>query len=205
MHLVAPNPSLANKPLDDFFAHDGKIALLYGNASLTQLALYGITLITTQGYSVMVLDGANSFNAYTVARHARLWGFAPDPILERILLSRAFTGYQMKELVTQRLASVLGPPQETAVFCLGLLDTFYDEDIALTDAVRMVKLILATFTMLTQRGYTILITAREPRAEQTDRQVLLNLLMKSAHRVEHIHIPTEDETASVKQPYLLVA
>lgn len=205
MHLIVPHPSLANKPIEEFFAHDGKIGLLYSNTSLTQLALYGITLIATGGYSVMVLDGANSFNAYTVARHARLWGFAPEPILERILLSRAFTGYQMKELVTQRLASVLGPPQETAIFCLGLLDTFYDEDIALTDAVRMVKLILAAFTVLTQQGYTVLITAREPRVEQLDRYVLLNLLIKSAHRVERIHIPTEEDATSVQQPYLLVA
>ena len=205
MHVIASRPSPVDKSLDEFFAHDGKIGLLYGNASLTQLALYGITLITTEGYSVMVLDGANSFNAYAVARHARLWGFAPELLLERILLSRAFTCYQMKELVTQRLTSVLGPPQETAIFCLGLLDTFYDEDVTLTDAVRMVKLILVTFTMLTQRGYTILITAREPRAEQSDRQVLLNLLKKSAHRVEHIHVPTDEDTASVQQPYLLVA
>jgi len=190
---------------DSFFACDSKIGLLHSDLSLTRLALYGITLITTDGYAVWVLDGANSFNAYVVAKLARRWGYAPEPILGRIKLSRAFTCYQMKELVTRRLASVLGPPRRTAIFCLGLLETFYGEDVKLVDAVRMIKMISATFTTLAQRDYTILITAREPRAEQKDRVVLLNLLKASAQRVERIHFSTDEHTAPVQQPLLLTA
>ncbi len=190
---------------DSFFSCDGKIGLLYGDLSLTRLALYGITLITADGYAVWVLDGANSFNAYFVARRARGWGYAPEPILERIKLSRAFTCYQMKELVTRRLASTLGPPQGTAIFCLGLLETFYDEDVKVADAVRMIKMISATFVTLARRGYTILITAREPRAEQKERLVLLDLLRASAQRVEHIHNPANDHATPVQQSLLLTA
>ena len=188
-----------------FFACDGKIGLLYSDLSLTRLALYGITLITTDGYAVWVLDGANSFNAYFVARLARRWGFAPETILERIKLSRAFTCYQMKELVTRRLASALSPPQGTAIFCLGLLETFYDEDVKMVDAVPMIKMISANFATLARRGYTILITAREPRAEQKDRLVLLNLLKASARRVEHIHISADEHVTPVQQSLLLSA
>jgi hypothetical protein len=190
---------------DKFFACDGKIGLLYSDISLTRLALYGITLITTDGYAIWVLDGANSFNPYFVARLARRWGYAPEPILERIKLSRAFTCYQMKELVTRRLASALGPPEGTAIFCLGLLETFYDEDVPLADAVRMIKMISATFAALARRGYTILITAREPRAEQQDRMMLLDLLKASAQRVERIHIPVDEHASPVQQPLLLTA
>lgn len=188
---------------DSFFACDGKIGLLYSDLSLTRLALYGITLITTDGCAAWVLDGANSFNAYVVARLARRWGYAPEPILERIKLSRAFTCYQMKELVTRRLASALGPPQRTAIFCLGLLETFYDEDVKVADAFRMIKMISAIFTALAQRGYTILITAREPREEQKERLLLLNLLKASAQRVERIQISADDHATPVQQPLLL--
>lgn len=205
MNLSIVHPSNPFDSFDSFFACDGKIGLLYSDLSLTRLALYGITLITTDGYAVWVLDGANSFNAYVVAKLARRWGYAPEPILERIKLSRAFTCYQMKELVTRRLASALGSPQGTAIFCLGLLDTFYDEDVKLVDAVRMIKMISATFTMLARHGYTILITAREPRAEQKDRVVLLNLLKASAQRVERIHFSTDENTVPIQQPLLLTA
>ena len=205
MSLSVSRPSGSADSFDSFFACDGKIGLLYSDFSLTRLALYGITLITTDGYAVWVLNGANSFNAYFVARLARRWGYAPEPILERIQLSRAFTCYQMKELVTRRLASTLGPPQETAIFCLGLLETFYDEDVPLIDAIRMVKMISATFAALARHGYTILITAREPREEQKDRVVLLDLLKASAQRVERIHIPVDDHATLVQQPLLLTA
>jgi hypothetical protein len=205
VNLSVVHPSISTDSFDSFFSCDGKIGLLYSDLSLTRLALYGITLITTDGYAVWVLDGANSFNAYVVARLARRWGYAPEPILERIKLSRAFTCYQMKELVTRRLASPLDPPQGTAIFCFGLLETFYDEDVKIVDAVQMIKMILATFTALTQRGYTILITASEPRTEQKERVVLLNLLKASAQRVERIHLSADEHTTPAQQPLLLTA
>jgi hypothetical protein len=203
MNLSVTRSTPSTETDDSFFECDGKIGLLYSNHSLTRLALYGITLITTNGYAVWVLDGANSFNAYVVARLARRWGFAPEPILEQIKLSRAFTCYQMKELVTRRLASALGSPQRTAIFCLGLLETFYDEDVKIVYAVRMIKMISATFTTLGKRGYTILITAREPCTEQKDRVVLLDLLKASAQRVERIHISVDEQATPVQQPLLL--
>ena len=205
MSFSVSRPIGSADSFDSFFSCDGKIGLLYSDLSLTRLALYGITLITTDGYAVWVLDGANSFNAYFVARLARRWGYAPEPILERIKLSRAFTCYQMKELVTRRLAIALGPSQGTAIFCLGLLETFYDEDVKVADAARMVKMISATFSVLAHRGYTILMTVREPRAEQKDRLVLLDLLKESAQRVERIQTPADDHVSTVQQPLLLTA
>ena len=205
MSLSVSRPIGSADSFDSFFSCDGKIGLLYSDLSLTRLALYGITLITTDGYAVWVLDGANSFNAYFVARLARRWGYAPEPVLERIKLSRAFTCYQMKELATRRLASALGPSQGTAIFCLGLLETFYDEDVKVTDAARMIKMISVTFAALARRGYTILITAREPRAEQKERLVLLDLLKESAQRVERIQTPADDHASTVQQPLLLTA
>jgi hypothetical protein len=190
--------------VSNVFAWQGHVTLLFGDADLTRLALYGVTCAATDQHSVWVLDGANSFDAYFIARLARRWNYAPEAILARIKLSRAFTCYQMSELVTRRLASVVGSAKCTAIFCLGLLDTFYDDDVPLTDAVRMIGIILTTFTTLTQRGFTILITAREPRAEQKDRIVLLNLVQASAQRVECFRAPSDTRKVFAQQPRLLV-
>jgi len=186
------------------FAWQGHVTLLFGDADLTRLALYGVTRAATDQHSVWVLDGANSFDAYFIARLARRWNYVPEPILARIKLSRAFTCYQMSELVTRRLASVVGSAKCTAIFCLGLLDTFYDDDVPLTDAVRMLRLILTIFAALTQRGSTILITAREPRTEQKDRIILLNLVRASAQRVECFRAPSDTQKAFAQQPRLLI-
>jgi hypothetical protein len=67
----------------------------------------------------------------------------------------------------------------------------------------MIGIILTTFTTLTQRGFTILITAREPRAEQKDRIVLLNLVQASAQRVECFRA-RDTRKVFAQQPRLLV-
>ncbi len=72
MNLSVTHSTSSTDSFDRFFDCDGKIGLLYSDLSLTRLALYGITLITTDGYAVWVLDGANSFNAYVVAKLAVL-------------------------------------------------------------------------------------------------------------------------------------
>jgi len=185
-------------------ASEGCITLLFGNADLTRLALYGVTRVAADQHSVWVLDGANSFDAYFVARLARSWNYAPETILAHIKLSRVFTCYQMNELITRRLVSAVGSTKRAVILCLGLLDTFYDDDVPLTDAVRMIRMILTTFTVLVQRGYTILITVREPRNEQKERSVLLNLIRASAQRVECFRASPNTRKAFMQQPLLLV-
>lgn len=203
VRLSVHSPTNSVDFLDSFFSCDGKIGLVYSDMPLTRLAMYGITLVTTQGHTTWALDGANSFDAYFVARLARNWNYAPEFILGQIKLSRAFTCYQMSELITQRLYKALSSPKDTVIFCLGLLETFYDEDVNMVDAVRMVKAIVATFSNLAQQGYTIIITTRGPRAEQKERRVLLNLLIESAQRVECIQIPNTDRSTLVQQPLLM--
>ena len=81
--------------LDDSAYNPSQIALLYGTANLTRLALYGIAHVAAEQRNVWVLDGGNSFDAYFVARLARSWSIAPETILSHIRLSRAFICYQM--------------------------------------------------------------------------------------------------------------
>jgi len=229
MFLATPHLQNANDPLNRFFTSDGKIGLLYGNAPLTRLAMYGITSVAVRNRSVWVVDGANSFDAYFVARLARRWNYAPESILSRIHLSRAFTCYQLTESITRRLAIALPKPgrenpsrsdfdsessrRDTTIFCIGLLDTFYDDDVPLTDAVRLLKAIIASLAGLAQCGHTVLITAREPRQLTTpkrtkrpeDRHVLLNLLIAAATHTQRIDWITDKATVPVPTQLQLIA
>jgi hypothetical protein len=172
--------------LDDSAYNPSQIALLYGTANLTRLALYGIAHVAAEQRNVWVLDGGNSFDAYFVARLARSWSIAPETILSHIRLSRAFICYQMSELITRRLGAAIKSFPSAAIVCLDLLETFYDEDVALADAIRLVRTVLAHLSKLVKRGNRILITAREPRAGFRERMVLLDLLKASAHPVERV-------------------
>jgi hypothetical protein len=193
--------------LDDSAYNPSQIALLYGTANLTRLALYGIAHVAAEQRNVWVLDGGNSFDAYFVARLARSWSIAPEIVLSRIQLSRAFTCYQMSELITRRMDVAIKSFPSAAIVCLDLLETFYDEDVALADAIHLVRTILAHLSKLAKRGNRILITTREPHAGLRERMVLLDLLKASVHQVECVDTPAMIGTSRVAstQPQLIFA
>jgi len=87
-----------------------------------------------KGIEVIVLDGANRFNAYTVSSFARRTLIPPEKLLKSIRIARAFTCYQMATLMGERLISLVGaihesPLQKPWVILLGPLTTFLDEDV----------------------------------------------------------------------------
>jgi hypothetical protein len=88
-----------------------------------------------KGIEVIVLDGANRFNAYTVSSFARRALISPEKLLKSIRIARAFTCYQMATLMGEQLISLLKreeatePLQKPWVILLGPLTTFLDEDV----------------------------------------------------------------------------
>jgi hypothetical protein len=88
-----------------------------------------------KGIEVIVLDGANRFNVYTVSSFARRTLIPPEKLLKNIRVARAFTCYQMATLMGEQLISLLkqeeatGLPQRRWVILLGPLTTFLDEDV----------------------------------------------------------------------------
>ena len=229
MFLTTPYLQNVDDSLSRFFASDGEVGLLYSDAPLTRLAMYGITTAAVTHRSVWVVDGANSFDAYFVARLARHWNHAPEAILARIHLSRAFTCYQLTESITRRLDIALPKPgrdspskpdfdsksshRNATIFCIGLLDTFYDDAVPLTDAVRLLKAIIVSLAELAKGGHTVFITAREPRQltipkrtkRPEDRRVLLNLLIATATHTQRIDWMTNDVTVPVPTQLQLIA
>jgi hypothetical protein len=93
-----------------------------------------------KGITVIVLDGANRFDPYTVSSLARRAWIPPEKLLKSIRIARAFTCYQMATLMGERLVSLVharavgaiheSPLQKPWVILLGPLTTFLDEDVS---------------------------------------------------------------------------
>ena len=85
-----------------------------------------------QRASLLVLDGGNRFNVYRVAKLLRRQGVKDlSRPLERIRIARAFTCYQMIELLESASC------QRIPTLVLDLLDTFYDESAPLAERRRL--------------------------------------------------------------------
>ncbi|RPJ10797.1 MAG: hypothetical protein EHM36_02800 [Deltaproteobacteria bacterium] len=93
-----------------------------------------------EGIDVIVLDGANGFDPYTVSSFARKALIPPEKLLKRIRIARAFTCYQMATL-TERLELLLcqegtiqtgrlsSPVRKPYIVLLGPVTPFLDEDV----------------------------------------------------------------------------
>ncbi len=110
--------------------------VLFSGEGTEEIASYVAGWMAEKGKDVIVLDGANRFNPYTVSFCARKASISPEKLLKRIRIARAFTCYQMATLMGERLPSLFGqeratpPPQNPWVILLGPVTTFLDEDVS---------------------------------------------------------------------------
>lgn len=112
---------------------------------------------------LVVLDGSNRFNPYALSR-------VSPALLPRVLVSRAFTCYQMEELARQRW------PAPRAVV-LGLLETFLEQDVPFPTAHRL--LVRTVGALSGREGVCVEAPPRGPRAER-----LMEVLRGRGHVVD---------------------
>jgi hypothetical protein len=158
------------------------LAALYGPDSVP-LALALSAQIALQR-PVWVVDGGNRFDALWVAEYIARGGRPPEPILARIHVSRAFTCHQMAE----RILSLPGPGPEggageaAPLVVLHLLDTFYDENVPLAEARRLLS---ALWPALRRRSRSapVALTLHPPRSERVaDRAHFYTEILRRADR-----------------------
>jgi hypothetical protein len=138
-----------------------------------------------KGIEVIVLDGANRFNAYTVSSFARRTLIPPEKLLKSIRIARAFTCYQMATLMGERLVSLVhartvgaihactpkcgvsarrheSPLQRQWVILLGPLTTFLDEDVPEREVRPLFERSLRKIEEMASRGVPFLLFQSNP-------------------------------------------
>jgi len=110
--------------------------ILFWGERAGEISSYVAGWLAGKGIAVIVLDGANRFDPYTVSSLARRAWIPPEKLLKSIQIARAFTCYQMATLMGEPLISLLRREGETElrqkpwVILLGPLTTFLDEDVS---------------------------------------------------------------------------
>lgn len=165
-------------------ANQPRLSLLWGTRAPTRTLLGLLTLVAARGQSVRVFDGGNSFDGYFVARLARQLDPKPQPILDRIKLSRAFTCFQLAQLLED------SPAQPQPLFLLNLLDTFYDESVSLRQVERLLTTTLIHLKRLSSAG-PVVVGCREPRSLVKERWTLLDRLQAAADTAWLLRLPDE--------------
>ena len=184
--LPAPGPE--SSTLD--ILRQPRLSLFWGANTPTRSLLTALTAMAVGGEALRVFDGGNRFDGYYVSRLARRLCSHPHAVLNRIRLSRAFTCFQLAELIKKTPA---GPEP---LFVLDLLATFYDESVPLRDSERLLRTTIGHLKRLAAVG-PVIVGAREPRVLVKDRWMLLDLLQTASDVAWLLRAPVEHGSAQL--------
>jgi len=128
-HLTPPIELYGEQPFT--IRHQSPL-LLQGEGTRT-VAHELLNYLLSRHQRVVVADGSNCFDVYSLARAARRIHRSPAEFLSAVRVSRSFTWQQYVTLLERKVASEAARFGARWVFALGPLDLFADEDVK-TDA-----------------------------------------------------------------------
>jgi hypothetical protein len=180
---LADLPAPANDPITLQALLQPRLSLFWGADTPTRALLACLTVLAVEGHNVQVFDGGNRFDGYFIARLARRLSDDPHAVLERIRLSRAFTCFQLAQLIESAPAIPAQAGQsegaQSVLFVLDLLSTFYDESVPLRDVERLLTTTVTHLKRLASTG-PVIVGAREPRVLVKERWTLLDQMQIAA-------------------------
>lgn len=128
---------------------DTGLAVFHGHPGTPRLFHYFLPALVRQGKRVLCLDGANRFDPLLLARFARQRGWDSSIFNSRLRVARAFTCFQLTELVAH-VPRVLRTFPAGAVIVTAMPDLYFDEDVRDREAAASFRQGLASLKMLTE-------------------------------------------------------
>ena len=128
--VPSSSPSLPSAP---WALPPSGLAVFYGRPETPRLFHYFLLRLLAEGKRVLCLDGANRFDPLLIARLARQRGIAPAEFNRSIRVARAFTCFQLTELLV-RVPRLLEKFAADALVVTALPDLYFDEDVRERDA-----------------------------------------------------------------------
>lgn len=119
----------------------------------TDLAASVMARTVSERKTVRLICGDNRFDPYAVARRAKRLGVRAEDALRSIRIARAFTAFQLTELIDRLSHNT----SSELIVISGPCSTFFDEDIPLVDAARLFYRTLWRIVELARGSSTILL------------------------------------------------
>jgi hypothetical protein len=150
-----------------------------------------------RGERVIVLDGANSFDAYRLAQDARRFRRPPPTLLSAVRVSRAFTWPQWLALLEGEAQAEAARTGARWVVALGPLDLFADENVKPFQAWRGVRRTAEGLRTLSAAGLGVIAAQDERPLREGGRIDLLDRLRSAAGHLVEVSPQAETPLAPV--------
>ena len=107
---------------------DRTLTVFYGCPEMPRLSHYFLPRLLFAKKQILYLDGANQISPLLLARFARERGVDPSSVNSLIRVARAFTCFQLTELV-RRVPKTLEKFSADVLIVTALPDLYFDEDV----------------------------------------------------------------------------
>src|SRR5207249_11292668 len=104
------------------------LTVFYGCPEMPRLSHYFLPRLLFAKRQILYLDGANQISPLLLARFARERSVEPSSVNSLIRVARAFTCFQLTELV-RRVPKTLGKFPADVLIVTALPDLYFDEDV----------------------------------------------------------------------------
>lgn len=122
----------------------GQLMLIVSPSSMLDTLFEMVARLAVQG-PLYVLDAGNTFQGYYLARALRRYSSDIATPMQRVMLSRAFTCYQ----IAAQLEETISDTQP--ILLLDFLSTFYDQGVRTADRRRLLNTCLRRLQSLSRR------------------------------------------------------
>jgi hypothetical protein len=162
-----------------------------GTPSVYKISLVIIKEMLRRMQNIGIVDGANRFDAYKLARLAQMEGEDPSEILSRVFLSRIFTAFQMDGVITRGVDAFLSDSffgrSEKVMVVFGLLDLFYDDEVSVRESEKSFVRMSEAFRKLKERGISILLVSEILVPAREDKRFFQSRLKAMADNIYEVN------------------
>jgi hypothetical protein len=132
---------------------------------------------------VVYIDGGNTFDLYAVSAMAQEYGLEPRSVLEKILVSRAFTAYQLTALIFEKLEETLRRCRSKLVVVSDITGLFLDRDVPKIEGREIFMKITRYLSDLASRRRAVVVASYFPRPYSSRNLFLETVLLARASTV----------------------
>jgi hypothetical protein len=176
------------------------LAVLHGHPDVPRLFHYFLPQLIAQARPVLCLDGANRFDPLLIARFARERGVEAAVFNQRIRVARAFTCFQLTELLV-RAPRWLEKFPARALVVTALPDLYFDEDVREREAAASFQRALEALRALQRQRALATAVFCDAGSFQTPRKRFFAQLLGQADQVSRFVLEEGDHLALVGEKF----
>jgi len=132
---------------------------------------------------VIYIDGGNTFDPYAVSAIAQEYALEPKSALEKILISRAFTAYQLTALVFEKLEAALKRYRSKLVVISDITGLFLDRDVPKMESREIFVKMTQYLSEVASKRRAVVVASYFPRPYSSRNFLLESVLLGRASTV----------------------